>query len=114
MNCSDSDNTTEFLNGGGDMGFIMRRHDWAATPLGAPDRWPQSLKTVIRILLTSRYPMWMAFLFTPGYSDNAIVHGGRLDECAHLLSKPLHTRGACQENPSGSWRSRRKPGQAAP
>ena len=39
----------------------MRNHDWAATPLGVPDRWPQSLKTVIRILLTSRYAMWMAW-----------------------------------------------------
>ena len=43
------------------MGALMRAHDWAATPLGAPDRWPQSLKTVIRILLTSRYAMWMAW-----------------------------------------------------
>lgn len=27
-------------------------------------------------------------LFTSGYTDNAIVHGGRLDEGVELLSKP--------------------------
>jgi signal transduction histidine kinase/CheY-like chemotaxis protein len=61
MDRSDSHKTADFLNGGGEMGALMRSHDWAATPLGAPDRWPQSLKTVIRILLTSRYAMWMAW-----------------------------------------------------
>ena len=27
-------------------------------------------------------------LFTSGYTDNAIVHQGRLDEGVHLISKP--------------------------
>jgi hypothetical protein len=35
--------------------------DWSATPLGPLDRWPQSLRTVVNILLTSRYAMWMAW-----------------------------------------------------
>jgi CheY-like chemotaxis protein len=35
----------------------------------------------------------IAVLFTSGYTDNAIVHGGRLDEGIELLSKP-HTREA--------------------
>jgi PAS domain S-box-containing protein len=51
----------EFLSGGGEMGARMRAHDWSATPLGPPEGWPQSLKTVVRILLTSRYQMWMAW-----------------------------------------------------
>ncbi len=37
----------------------MRAKRWEDTPLGAPESWPQSLKTVVRILLTSRYQMWM-------------------------------------------------------
>jgi hypothetical protein len=37
----------------------MRAFDWAATTLGAPDTWPQSLRTLVRILLDSRYAMWM-------------------------------------------------------
>jgi PAS domain S-box-containing protein len=51
----------DFLAGGGEMGARMRAHDWSATPLGAPSRWPQSLRTVIRIMLSSRYAMWMAW-----------------------------------------------------
>jgi CheY-like chemotaxis protein len=27
-------------------------------------------------------------LFTSGYTDNAIIHQGRLDEGVHLISKP--------------------------
>ena len=50
-----------FLQGGGEMGARMRALDWSTTPLGDPGGWPQSLRTVIRILLTSRYAMWMAW-----------------------------------------------------
>jgi signal transduction histidine kinase len=52
----------------------MRAHDWAATSLGTPDRWPQSLRTVVRVLLTSRFAMWMgwgpelAFLYNDSYA----------------------------------------------
>ena len=28
-------------------------------PLGAPELWPQSLKTIVRVMLDSRYAMWM-------------------------------------------------------
>ena len=48
-----------FLEGGGEMGARMRAYDWTATPLGAPQTWPQSLRTVVRIMLDSRYAMWM-------------------------------------------------------
>jgi hypothetical protein len=30
----------DFLIGGGEMGALMRGHDWSATPLDAPDTWP--------------------------------------------------------------------------
>jgi PAS domain S-box-containing protein len=48
-----------FLAGGGEMGARMRALDWTATPLGAPEQWPQSLKTIVRVMLDSRYAMWM-------------------------------------------------------
>lgn len=35
--------------------------DWAATPLGPVPEWPQSLQTAVGILLSSRFPMWMAW-----------------------------------------------------
>ncbi|WP_185973702.1 response regulator [Ferrovibrio terrae] len=51
----------DFLAGGGEMGAKMRAYDWAGSPLGPAHLWPQSLKTAIRILLSSRYAMWMAW-----------------------------------------------------
>ncbi|MCW2717211.1 SpoIIE family protein phosphatase [Pseudonocardia sp.] len=47
--------------GGGEMGRVMADHDWAATPLGPPDTWPQGLRSVVRILLTSQFAMWMGW-----------------------------------------------------
>ncbi|HEY7905246.1 MAG TPA: PAS domain-containing protein, partial [Casimicrobiaceae bacterium] len=41
------------------MGERMRRLDWTSTSLGPPDAWPQSLKTIVRVMLDSRYAMWM-------------------------------------------------------
>jgi PAS domain S-box-containing protein len=38
----------------------MRAFDWYATPLGPPESWPGSLKAAIRVMLTSRFAMWMA------------------------------------------------------
>jgi PAS domain S-box-containing protein len=49
----------DFLAGGGEMGARMRALDWTQTPLGAPACWPQSLKTIVRVMLDSRYAMWM-------------------------------------------------------
>ncbi|MGE0216347.1 SpoIIE family protein phosphatase [Mycolicibacterium sp.] len=45
----------------GDIGREHARVDWAATPLGPPERWPQSLQTAVSILLSSRFSMWMAW-----------------------------------------------------
>jgi PAS domain S-box-containing protein len=53
--------SADFLAGGGEMGALMRAKNWADTRLGPPHTWPQSLKTAVRILLTSRYAMWMGW-----------------------------------------------------
>ncbi|MGH7944147.1 MAG: ATP-binding protein [Opitutaceae bacterium] len=47
--------------GGGGMGERIRAFDWSRHPLGPPEYWPQSLKTVVRIMLTSRYAMWLGW-----------------------------------------------------
>lgn len=47
--------------GDSQMAGLMREHDWAATPLGPPEHWPMSLKVALRILLTSRFEMWMGW-----------------------------------------------------
>ncbi|MCW2607418.1 MAG: histidine kinase [Frankiales bacterium] len=47
--------------GGGDVGRDLAEVRWADTPLGPVAQWPQSLVTVVRLLLSSRFPMWMAW-----------------------------------------------------
>ncbi|MDY0973867.1 PAS domain S-box protein [Massilia sp. CFBP9012] len=48
-----------FLAGGGEMGALMRAHDWRDSPLGPPDAWPSTLKTLLRVLLSSNHPMFI-------------------------------------------------------
>jgi CheY-like chemotaxis protein len=56
----------DFLSGGGETGARLRELDWTSTPLGDPAGWPQSLKTIVRVMLDSRYAMWM--LWGPGFT----------------------------------------------
>ena len=44
-----------------EVGRDLAAVDWTATPLGSPDDWPQSLRTAVSILLSTRFPMWMAW-----------------------------------------------------
>ena len=44
-----------------DVGRDLAQVDWAATPLGQPSGWPLSLRTAVSIVLSSRFPMWMAW-----------------------------------------------------
>lgn len=48
-----------FLAGGGEMGALIRAYDWAASPLGPPEHWPQGLKTSLRTALTTRHPIFI-------------------------------------------------------
>ena len=67
------------LAGGGELGERMRAIDWSQTALGPVSGWPQSLKTCIRIVLTSRQPMfvWWGEQLINLYNDpyKAIVRG---------------------------------------
>lgn len=64
----------EWLASAGEMGKLVQDFAWDTTPLGPIDGWPQSLKTAVRIMLTSRYAMWMGwgpeltFLYNDSYA----------------------------------------------
>src|SRR3712207_5364938 len=45
-----------FLAGGGEMGERIRTFDWSATPPGAPEGWPSSLRAALSICLHSAFP----------------------------------------------------------
>ncbi|HEY0855568.1 MAG TPA: PAS domain-containing protein [Albitalea sp.] len=57
----DSAAAPAFLAGGGTMGAAIRAYDWASSPLGAVSRWPQPLRTLVGLMLTSTQPMFMAW-----------------------------------------------------
>jgi PAS domain S-box-containing protein len=65
----------EFLHSGGEMGTLMRAHDWSGSPLGAPETWPQSLRSVVGLILGSKFPMFVAwgpelgFLYNDAYAE---------------------------------------------
>jgi signal transduction histidine kinase len=58
----------------GNMSELISCYDWSLTPLGHVAGWPDSLKAAVRILVTSRFPMWMAwgpqltFLYNDAYA----------------------------------------------
>jgi signal transduction histidine kinase len=66
------------FEGGGKVGALMQRHDWTMSPLGPPGTWPQGLRTIVRVLLTSRYSMWLgwgpdlAFLYNDAYAHDTL------------------------------------------
>jgi len=67
--------TLMFLSGGGEVGAMMRAHDWSGSPLGHPRTWPQALRTVVGLLLNAKLPMFVAwgpelgFLYNDSYRD---------------------------------------------
>ncbi len=54
------------------MSDLVQAFNWGATPLGDAATWPGSLQTTVRILLTSRFPMWMCWgpEYTILYNDS--------------------------------------------
>lgn len=48
-----------FLRGGGEMSELTSTFNWAATPVGAIDQWPQNLRNTISMILSSKFPMFL-------------------------------------------------------
>ncbi len=46
-----------WLDGGGEMGELIRNMDWSSTPLGPLSDWPQSLRTSVSLCLSSTFPI---------------------------------------------------------
>src|ERR1700684_1164168 len=51
----------DWLVGGGKMGELIRSMDWAKTPLGPIESWPQSLRTTVSLCLASNFPISLAW-----------------------------------------------------
>ncbi len=80
----------EVFPGKGEMVSLMRGFDWSGTPVGPPNTWPESLRTAVRICLTSSFPMWIWWgpEYTMFYNDayrpmlGAAKHPQWLGRCA--------------------------------
>ncbi len=72
-NSPSDDALARIFVGDSEMAQLMRRHDWSQTSLGDPRDWPLTLKVSVRLLLTSRFEMWLgwgpdiAFLYNDAY-----------------------------------------------
>jgi signal transduction histidine kinase/DNA-binding response OmpR family regulator len=68
----------DFIPQRGELAALIRAKDWAQTPLGPADSWPASLRTVLRLMLNSRYAMWMGwgpdlvFLYNDAYAQQTL------------------------------------------
>ena len=66
---------TNWLAGGGELGRLIGEHDWSQTSLGPIEKWPQSLKTSVNLILNARHPMWVGwgkdavFLYNDAYIE---------------------------------------------
>jgi signal transduction histidine kinase len=80
-----------FLADGGQTGALMRDHDWSLSPLGHPASWPQSLRSIVGMLLNSKFPMFVAWgpalgmLYNDAYIEilgdkHPAALGARLDD----------------------------------
>ncbi len=52
-------NVPPFLAIESEMGDLMRQYNWSETMLGAPDTWPQDLKTKLNTIMGSAFPMFL-------------------------------------------------------
>lgn len=48
-----------FLQGGGEIGGLIRSFNWSSTVLGDPAQWPQSLKILLKVILNSAFPQFL-------------------------------------------------------
>lgn len=81
---------TNWLQGGGEMAERVRHHDWANTPLGPLEYWPDVLKTTAALCLASSFPqaiVWGPALITL-YNDGFIpILGDKPDALGRPFSE---------------------------
>ena len=69
-----------FLAGDSTMARLMRAHDWSRSDVGSPQGWPQSLRSVVNLMLGSGFPMFVAWgpnlemLYNDAYAE---ILGGK-------------------------------------
>jgi PAS domain-containing protein len=71
------------------MGALILKHNWSGTAMGPIEQWPQSLQSVVSLMLNSAFPMFVAWgpalhtIYNDGYAQ---ILGEKHPEA---LSKPF-------------------------
>jgi hypothetical protein len=95
---------------GGRVGALMRTHDWSRSPLGHPSTWPQSLRTIVSVLLQSQFPMFVAwgkdlgFLYNDPYAEIlGAKHPAAIGRCFYDIWSEICLRApcSCSNGPAG-------------
>jgi len=87
-----SDRYNDIFVGDGEMAQMMRLHNWAESSVGPPETWPEALKVAIRLLLTSKFEMWLgwgpdiAFFYNDAYRPTL---GGKHPNALAVPTKTL-------------------------
>src|SRR5262245_11899225 len=79
-----------WLQGGGEMGELIRSLDWSATPIGPIESWSPALRMMVRFLLANRFPMllWWGPEYISIYNDQYRPILGTKHPSA--LGQPVH------------------------
>jgi signal transduction histidine kinase/DNA-binding response OmpR family regulator len=89
-----TEEASEWLAGGGEMGMAVRSLDWSKTALGPLEHWPQSLRTIVSTCLSSRFPIliWWG-------PDLVMIYN---DALARIIGNK-HPRALGQRGEEGWW-----------
>jgi hypothetical protein len=86
------------FHGAGDIRALARELAWSRTPLGLVSGWPQSLRSTVRTLVSSQYPMILTWRSLAGgdrnlWGSGPIYHGVSLSPWKRLDSHRKRTFG---------------------
>jgi len=68
------ESAADFLAGEGEMSGRLRAYDWSRMPLGTPETWPRSLRSIVDLMLAAKQAMFLAwepdltFLYNDAYA----------------------------------------------
>jgi len=83
---------TDWLISCGGMSDLIRTMDWSTTSLGSRDSWPQNLRTVVNLILSSSFPMailWgsdLSFIYNDAYQ---VIAAGKHPEAMGRSSREV-------------------------
>ena len=88
----------KFLEGGGKTGRLIRKHKWCNSSLGKIEVWPQSLLTIISVLINTNAPM---FLFWG--SELVCFYNDAFDSNFNIKGSEFAIRESAEQNWLKMW-----------